>query len=345
MIFILLVVFPLSVFTQTPNWFQSSDRERNYPSSVFITGFSTGNMRTGETKSDAEVRLRKEAQAYVAEAVRVQVSSETQSHDTRTKTQTTGKEATEQINSIFEAAVKTSATIELAGVKTDSYYDNSEGVIYGFAYVNKYELIGYYNASLTMNMQQLESIFNTAKQLETSGEKAKARKQYEEVVPLLVKVEQAQDVLVALDKNASLQRDKTAKYRSDIIQALARLSQGVYIYIESKEDMFGTSGSLIINKVKSILSKNGCSFTTDDSQADFILKLNATARKYDSPGQVMFCYADVEVELIKPQIQKTVYKEELKQKDGDTSYENAARKAFEKVGKIIGDKLMEWVMN
>ena len=92
-----------------------------------------------------------------------------------------------------------------------------------------------------------------------------------------------------------------------------------------------------------VLSKNGCSFTGDASQADFILKLNATARKHGNPSDIVFCYADVEVELVKKQTQKTVYQEELKQKGGHTSYENAARKAFEEAGKTIGDKLLEWV--
>ena len=333
-----------TIFGQTqPNWFDLAERERNYPSNVFITGFSTGSVRAGETKADAETRLRKEAQAYVAEAVRVQVSSETQSHDIRTEVKGTGMETVERINSVFEAAVKTSAAIELTDLKTDSYYDNREGLIYGFAYVNKSDLTAYYKALLTINLQQLESVLNTAKQLEASGEKPKARTQYEEAVPLLVKLEQAQDVLVALDKNASLQRDKTANYRSEIVQALARLSQGVYIYMESKEDMFGKSSSLISNKVKSILSKNGCSFTNDRTQADFILKLNASAREHENPGQIVFCYADVEVELIKTQTQKTVYQEELKQKGGHTTYENAAREAFEEAGGVVANKLMEWI--
>ena len=340
---LLLSAFCLLQAQTQPNWFEPADRERNYPSNVFITGFSTGSVRAGETKTDAAVRLRKEAQGYVAEAIRVQVSSETQSRDVRTEIKGTGKEAVEQINSMFEAAVKTSANIELTGIKTDSYYNESEGLIYGFACVNKYELIGYYNASLTMNLQQLESILNTAKQLESSGEKAKARTQYEETIPLLVKVEQAQDVLVTLDRNANIQREKTASYRNEMIQALARLSQGVYIYVESKEDMLGKSSSLITNKIKSVLSKNGCSFTGDASQADFILKLNATARKHGNQGDIVFCYADVEVELVKKQAQKTVYQEEIKQKGGHTTYENAAREAFEEAGKTIADKLLHCV--
>ena len=346
--FLLLATLPFFATAQDKNWLQNNDRERNYPSEKYITGFSIGNIRAGETKSEATVRLRKEAQAYVAEAVRVEVSSETQSHDTRLKLQNTGSEATEQIKSIFESAVKTSTTIELSGLETDSYYDEREGVVYGFAWVNKYELTTFYKISLNMTLQQLESVLNTAKQLEDNSEKAKARTQYEEAVLLLVKAEQAQDILVALDKNAATQHNKTANYRSDIIQALARLAQGVYIYVkESKENMFGENSPLIAdNMIRSILCNNGCSFTTDDTQADFILTLDASVRKRDPvPGipSTPFCDADVKVKLIKKQTQKTVYEGTISEKGGHNSFEYAAREAFKNVGEKIADELMKWV--
>jgi 8-oxo-dGTP pyrophosphatase MutT (NUDIX family) len=38
-----------------------------------------------------------------------------------------------------------------------------------------------------------------------------------------------------------------------------------------------------------------------------------------------------------------VYQEELKQKGGHTTYENAAREAFEEAGNTIAGKLLEWV--
>jgi len=336
--------FASTIFGQTPpEWMDVATRERNFPNSAFITGLSTGSMRAGETKTDAAARLRKEAQAYVAEAIRVQVSSETQSRDTRTKTQTTGKEASEHINSIFEAAVKTSATIELTGVKTDSYNDDSEGLIYGFAYVNKYELMGYYNASMTMTMQQLESTLNTAKQLETGGEKAKARSQYEEAVPLLVKIEQAQDVLVALDPNASPQRDKTANYRSDIIQALARLAQGVYVYVESTEDMFGQKVDIVANKVKAELAVNGCSFVEKAEKADFQLRIRVTTRTSDKTDNMIFCYADVAFELFDNHKQKEVYKDEISLKGGSNSLDKAGRNAMSDVAVKISEKLDQWI--
>ena len=345
--FLLLAVMCAgTVFSQTPpNWLDPASRERNYPNSVFITGYTPGNVRAGETKSDAEARLRKDALAYVTEGIRVQVNSEKQKRDERTKTQISGKEESEQILSVFESTVKTSTSLDLAGVKTDSYCDDTKGLIYAFAWVNKYELTGYYNALLNTNMDNLESALKTAKALESSGEKAKARTEYEKAVSLLTKTEQAQDVLVALGNSS--QSDKTANYRSDIILALARLSQGVYIYVQSSEDIFGKSTTLISSGVKSILSKNGCSFTSDVSQADFILKLNASANEISNSNGIFFSYAEVTVELIKTQSGKTIYEEVFSRsqgtKEGGTSYQNAANEAFKKTGKLVAEKLIEWV--
>jgi len=332
------------VYSQSkPNWFDFADRERNYPNTTFITGFISGNIRVGETNTDAETRLRKEAQAELTEKIRVQVNSEKQKRDTRTKTQTTGQAENEQIHSVFEATITTSSNLELTNVKTDSYTDNNTGLIYGFACVNKYELADYYNASLTMNIQRLESILHTAKQLETNSEKTKARTQYEEAARLLVKIEQEQDVLVALDKNVSFQRDKTAPYRNEIVQALARLAQGVYIYVENDEDLFGQKVDIVANKVKAELAIKGCSFVNTPEQSDFNLRIRVTTRKADSNDELMFCYADASIELYDNHKQKVMYSDEIAQKGGSNSQDKAVRKAMNDVAAKILEKLKPWI--
>ena len=337
-LFMLIIWATTAALLAQPNWLDFNKRKAGYPNNVFFTGFDTDYRLPGETQNDAIARVVKKAQGYIAEAVRVQVSVETDLRVSSVK-----KNESEEFSSVYDKAVKTSSTIELVGIETESYVDSKEGTIYGFAYVNKYELMGFYKASFSMNIKQLESVLNTAKQLEAGGEKPKARTQYQEAVLLLYKVEQAQDVLIALDPKTNIEREKTVQYRNDINLALARLAQGVYIYFESREDMFGKNSTLVSNKVKSILSTNGCSFTPEIGQADFILKLTANARKHGDTGQIVFCYADVEVELIKNLTQKTVYQEELKHKGGHTTYENAAREAFNEVGKMIAEKLLKWV--
>ena len=346
--FLIILLYANTAVGQTrPNWLQLEERERNYPNSVFITGYTPGNVRDGETKAKAETRLRNDALAYVTEAILVKVSSEKQKRDIRIKTQTGKEDAQKKSVSEFESKINTSSGLELAGVKTESYVD-SEGLIHAFAYVNRYELTGYYNASLTMNMQQLESVLNTAKQLETNGEKSKARKQYEEAEPLLVKVEQAQDVLIALDNNAtaeSVQRNKTAAWRSEIIQASARLSQGVYVYVKNSEDLFGQKMDIVANKVKADLARNGCSFTDNEGKADFKLSIKISTRLIGNQGSLIFCSADTQIELYDVHKQKVVYGDEITQKGGSISQEKAGRIAMNNVVPQVVEKLMSWVKN
>ncbi|MCL2329071.1 MAG: hypothetical protein FWC39_11250 [Bacteroidetes bacterium] len=336
-IFIVALFAALSAQAQ-PNWLKTQDREQNYPSSTFFYGFQTGNMRNGETQATAQARLLKDAQAELTEKILVRVRSKKNLDTERTKTQGENGEK-EIIKDTFISKIITETDLELTNVKTDSYSEN--GLLYAFAYVNKYELIGYYSASLNMNLQQLESMLATAQQLEQSGEKSKARAQYETAEALHAKVELAQNVLVALDANAATHIEKTTVHYNTIEQALARLKQGVYVFVESSEDMFGKTSTLISNKVKSELSKKGCSFTNDITQADYVVKLKASARKHGTPGDIVFCYADVEVALVKTQSGKTLYQEELSQKGGHTTYENAAREAFNAIGNTIAVNLTE----
>ncbi|MDR2841137.1 MAG: hypothetical protein LBV75_07785, partial [Paludibacter sp.] len=263
LILMLAVICAGEISAQTPpRWFDEQSRENNFPSSVFYTGFATGNIRSGENKEKASERLRKEAQAYCLEAIRVNVSSTVSDYSKSIKQMATNTEASEKIEAIFESSVKTEATAEIIGLKVETHAA-ADGMLYAFAFANKYELIGYYTASLSMNMQQLESIVSTATQFENNSEKPKAKKQYEEAIPLLVKVEQSQNMLIAIDPNASIQRDKSAKYRSEIIQALARLEQGVYLFLQCKEIVDGQEIVYIADKLPGLLTSNdcGCNFT------------------------------------------------------------------------------------
>jgi len=199
-----------------------------------------------------------------------------------------------------------------------------------------YSLLG-----VTMNMQQLERVLTTARQLETIGEKNKARKQYEDAMPLLVEVEQVLNALLT----PTMQHKKASQYRSEIIQALARLAQGVYVYVEGKEELVGTKVNIVINKVKAELAENGCSFTEDEKKADFKLTINVSTRLIGKQGSVVFCAADAQVELYDTHKRKTVYNNEITQKGSSVSEEKAGRIALNNLVPDITEKLMTWVKN
>jgi hypothetical protein len=245
----------------------------------------------------------------------------------------------------FSNEASTTSNTEVAGLKIESYYDANSKLVYAFAYVNKNELTGYYKANISMLLQQAEGSLNTAIQLEQNREKAKARVECERIRPLFPAIRYAQDLLTAVDAddNESLQLRKAASLYNEMTQMLARLAQAVYIYVESSEDFFGKPDNMVANKLKAQLAANGCSFVEDALQADFKLNLNTSMRVSSAQGNIVYCYADVEIELYDTYKQKVVYNDELSLKGGSVTQEKAGRAALEDAVKKITANLIPWI--
>jgi hypothetical protein len=203
----------------------------------------------------------------------------------------------------------------------------------------KYELLEKYQNRLTTSMTQIEGLLQTAKDLENSGEKPKARQQCETAKNILVTVRSIQDSMVMVEpKIASneLQTAKTEQFHNEITQMSARLAQAVLVFVESDEDLFGEKVNIVAHKLKSELAVNGCSFIDEAEKADLKFKINVSTRTSSSSENVVFCFVDVSYELYDTHKQKVVFSDEIAEKGGSTSQDKAARKAMESaVNKII----------
>jgi hypothetical protein len=325
---------------EAPRWLDRTEREQVYPSSAFLTGFVSETLRATDDIAQVQERLKREAQKELSENIRLKIEGATQTGESSLRVN--GKE---QIVATYDASIRTSSNVEIVGIKTDAYVDHRKNIAYAFAYANKYEVTGYYRANIAMLVQQSESLLHTAEQLEQSGEKAKARKQCEEVIPLLNKVRHAQDLLTVIDAtdSESLQQAQVETLHNKSTQMLARLAQGVYVYVESSEDLFGAHVDIVSGKVKAELALKGCSFIEDEAQADFRLRLNVSTRPLSSNGSIVFCYVDATVELYDVRKQKTVYTENLSQKGGSNSQDKAGRKAMTDIAPKISEKIKHWV--
>jgi hypothetical protein len=134
--------------------------------------------------------------------------------------------------------------------------------------------------------------------------------------------------------------------RSKATHLLAHLAQGVYVFMEGQEDNFGKNETIIVNKLKAILAKNGCSFVEDNAQADFKLTISANTRKLDTqPSDFVFVYADVVVGLYDNHKQKNVYHDEISIKGGSNALDRAARIALEDAAPKVAEKLHPWIEN
>lgn len=325
----------------TPAWLDNHLRNLRYPGESFFTGFSEYITEAGKTVQECSERAKLQAQTNLVSQIRLQLTSNTQS---QISVQSTNDRYDEQESFFYRTSATSNA--EIAGMKTETYYDKKKGTAYAFAYVNKYELIGYYKSNLILSLAQAEGFVKTAQDLETSGEKANARRQLELAKPILAKVSHAQEILTAIDVNTTaedLQQSKTEQLYNMLIQMQARLAQGVFVLVESNEDFFGTKLNIVANKVKAVLAKNGCSFVETTGQADFKLTITVTTRLSSSTGSFVFCYADTQVELYDIRKQKIVYSDEIAQKGGSNTQDKAGRKALSDVAEKVAEKLQPWI--
>lgn len=324
-----------------PAWLDPDLRKLRFPGESFYTGFSEYMMETGKTVQECCERASLQAQTILVSEIRLQLTSSTQS---RISVESTTHGYAERES--FFNQTSTTGSAEIAGMKTEIFYDKQKSRVYAFAYVNKEVLIDYYKSHLMFLLSQAESFVNTAHSLELSGEKAKARSQLELAQPIFVKVFREQELLTAIDGNTSaedLQHSKADTLYHTLVQMQARLAQGVYVLVNSSEDFFGTKTNIVANKVKAELAKNGCSFVETTEEADFQLTITVTTRLSSSSGGFVFCYADTQVELYDVHKQKVVYSDEIAQKGGSNSQEKAGRKALGDVAGKVAEKLQPWI--
>ncbi len=305
LIHILIIFLSFSVSNAQnikPHWIDFETREKSYPPSIFFTGYVEGNVHANEDVDQTKKRLLKDAQAYLVESIRTTISSSSISNNSSSIVKNSEHNyQTEIIKSSLNSDISTKANAEVVGIKIETYYDASNETVYAFAYVNKYELIGYYKSNLSVNLNQVEGFLQTAQTLEIDGEKVKARQQCESAISLFSKVRYAQDLLTILDSSIStesLQLQKTEYLYRTITQMQVQLAQGIHVYIESNEDLFGEKVNIVVNKVKGMLAKNGCSFVDTAENSDYRILLNAKTRKIgEEKSAIVFCYGDIEVEL------------------------------------------------
>ncbi|HKL09678.1 MAG TPA: hypothetical protein VJ896_12960 [Bacteroidales bacterium] len=340
-----LILFLFSLFDtvqaqKDPAWLANSWRTTQYPSNVYLTGYVQDEKNNNESTADAVGRVTAMARGNLTESI---ISSIKSVSDSYSQSISDGK--SETIKETFQSEIQVSANLQINGVKVESYV--KDNTVYGFAYANKYEIIGYYKSTLNMKVQQIQGYINTAKALEEKREKIKAKEEYNKTLPVFEDIKKAQGILSALDKNISqeeLKMQKTMNLYNEVIQANARLTQAVLVYISTQEDLFGENISAIESGLKAVLAENECSFTTEEQNADWKLYVNASSREFNYSNKVYFSYVDAEVQLFKAPSDKHVYQDEFEQKGAHgKSYRAAARNAYKEISNLISDKILNWI--
>ncbi|MDB4334873.1 hypothetical protein OAA06_00795 [bacterium] len=339
LLFAITIIYSSSIFAQTePIWIESGYREINYPPSAYYTAFGDKTYIKNEDPNKVIASIEERLKLQIASEIKVRIKG----NQENIITQENGK-----LNSKYSQTASSSTDIEIVGVSFDTYNDIKKKQVYVFAHVSRGEIIGYYKSSLSMHMQQIEGFVSSAQLFLSQSEKSKARAEYKKVLPLISKVEDAQSILNAVDRNSnenSLQIQKTIDIKNHIAQELKNLEHATFIFISCHSELFGNQNQLLENKIKAQLAEHNCSFVTDQSQADWVIDIKATARKYNNPHDTYFSYVDASVSLTKAYDNKHIYQDQISQKGGSViNYNEAAKKAFKDIAINVSKNLLKWI--
>lgn len=246
----------------------------------------------------------------------------------------------------YESQLEISTQIKLKHVKTQMTYNTYTREGFAIAYIDKSAAARAYKNDIELIISDVEKSLANARNYKNNGLKTQAKGELNEALPTL---QQTNDLFFALtffdeSTNYRYLLNKCSNLEQSIKKLLTELDHSIVICVQCKADKYGVAYKNLGNEVKGVLSARGCSFTTDPTKADYVIKINATARKHAHStfgnNTTYFAYVDASISITNKKSQR-IYEDVISVKGGSINYELAANDAYKKVSKQIGGAVSE----
>lgn len=246
----------------------------------------------------------------------------------------------------YESQLEISTQIKLKHVKTQMTYNSYTREGFAIAYIDKSAAARAYKNDIELIISDVEKSLANARNYKNNGLKTQAKGELNEALPTL---QQTNDLFFALtffdeSTNYRYLLNKCSNLEQSIKKLLSELDHAIVICVQCKADKYGVAYKNLGNEVKGVLSARGCSFTTDPTKADYVIKINATARKHAHSTfgntTTYFAYVDASISITNKKSQR-IYEDVISVKGGSINYELAANDAYKKVSKQIGGAVSE----
>jgi DNA-directed RNA polymerase delta subunit len=126
------------------------------------------------------------------------------------------------------------------GLRTGRYYDRKKKLVYAIAYVNIKQLISYYRNLLSSNLDELKQKLREGKSFVQMNDKENALRSFYEGMPLLSEIDEAQMLLIALNK-----KEYVDLYSKRVREARLELNEEINKLQQSKELSLGETAYFV----------------------------------------------------------------------------------------------------
>lgn len=300
-----------------PSWCNNEWRSNNYPRALYLQGFIVGEQQMGESIEQTHQRLKEKAQA---EALQNIIATQNMIKDIPT-------------------------------LSVESWHNPQTNEVFAFAWVKKEDLTRTLKKQIISHITRAEMAIEEAEGLLAEGEKSAARKAIAKAIEYLQQIEEQQQVAQNVDATTNMEdiafaESNALKQRATILQQ--QLKNAVNVYVGGEIKIFGKSYPLFIQQIKQEISLMGCTFTKNEAEADWVVRLHGTTQEYNtmqnSSYSAFVVMADVAIEIAKKG--QIIYLGNVSQKGVHTNNtEQAAKEAYSEASKAIAAQINKIINN
>ena len=300
-----------------PSWCNNEWRTNNYPRELYLQGFIVSELQAGESIEQTHQRLKEKAQA-------------------------------EALQNIITISNKIK---DISNLSVESWHNPKTNEVFAFAWAKKEDLTRTLKKQIISHITRAEMALEEAEALLKDGEIGAANKAIAKAIELLQQVEEQQQVVQNID--ATINMEDIAFAESNVLkQRVAAVQQqlknGVAVYIDGEVTIFDKAYPTFIQKIKQEISPMGCTFTTNETEADWVIRLQGTTQEYNtmqkSSYSAFVVMAEVAIEIAKKG--QIIYSGNLSKKGVHTNNtELAAKEAYSEASKDIAVRINEIINN
>ena len=312
-----------------------------------------GEVQAGESIEQTLQRIKEKAQAEAVQNITTSVE-----YTASSLVQSDQHSGTMGFSEMTRELFSTSTTIhsslqDIPNLSVESWHNPKTNEVFAFAWVKKTDLVRTLKKQIISHITRAEMAVEDAEGLLVEGEKGVARKTIAKAIEHLQQVEEQQKVVQSVDSNTEMEdiafaESNALKQRATTLYQ--QLKHGVSVYICGEITIFDKSYPTFINQIKQQISGMGCTFTTNEAEADWVIRLQGTTREYNTlqtgAYTAYFVMAEVALQIVKGNTQSTIYEGSFSEKGSHTlNREESGYAAYAEVYQQVAAKVKETINN
>ena len=312
-----------------------------------------GEVQAGESIEQTLQRIKEKAQAEAVQNITTSVE-----YTASSLVQSDQHSGTIGFSEMTRELFSTSTTIhsslqDIPNLSVESWHNPKTNEVFAFAWVKKTDLVRTLKKQIISHITRAEMAVEDAEDLLAEGEKSAARKAIAKAIEHLQQVEEQQKVVQSVDSNTDMEDIAFAESNAVKQRATAlyqQLKNGVSVYIGGEITIFDKSYPTFINQIKQQISPMGCTFTTNEAEADWVIRLQGTTREYNTlqtgAYTAYFVMSEVILQIVKGNTQSVIYEGSFSEKGSHTlNREEASYAAYAEVYQRVATKVKEIINN